>query len=488
MVGMNSLDDFNPVSVLRFGPYTFHVRQRLILNGDQPVRVGSRALDILQVLVERAGRVVTKEQLIAQVWPTSVVEEINLRVHIAALRRALGDGGNGQRYIVNVPQCGYSFIAPVHRDSAAPQPPANPPPPLHNLPARLTPVIGRDALVGSLMRLMPACRLLTITGPTGVGKSTVALRVAELLVQYFRHGVWYVDLAQVSDNSSLLEHCLHRLDSDLAGLCERHALLVLDNAEHQYAACKALIESLSGAAPRVSILVTSREPLQVSGEVLKQLPPLSMPKPVAVDDVAEAMGCPAVQLFVSRARARQHDFQLRTQDVQPLREICRQLDGLPLAIELAAAQIDALGLVGLQAHVASGLQVLSQGRRTAVPRHQSMQAALDCSYRRLSESEQRVLQRLSVFKMPFTLEAALAVVSCTRLASLRLAAIIRSLAHKSLLMEEGSGSACRYRMLNTTRRYAREQLERSGEEVELERRYARHVDQLRRVSGVRVFI
>lgn len=485
MVGMNSLDDFNPVSVLRFGPYTFHVRQRLILNGDRPVRVGSRALDILQVLVERAGRVVTKEQLIAQVWPTSVVEEINLRVHIAALRRALGDGGNGQRYIVNVPQCGYSFIAPVHRDSAAPKTPADPPP--HNLPARLIPVIGRDALVGSLMRLMPACRLLTITGPTGVGKSTVALRVAELLVQYFRHGVWHVDLAQISDDTPLLGLCLDRLGSDLAGLCERHALLVLDNAEHQDAACKALIEKFSGAAPRVSILVTSREPLQVKGEVLKQLPPLSMPKPVAVDDVAEAMGCPAVQLFVSRARARQHDFQLRAQDVQPLREICRQLDGLPLAIELAAAQIDALGLVGLHAHVANGLQVLSQGRRTAVPRHQSMQAALDCSYQRLSEPEQRVLQRLSVFKMPFTFEATLAVVCCTQLASSRLAAIITSLVHKSLLTEEGSGSACRYRMLNTTRCYAREQLERSGEKVELERRYARYIDQLRRVSGVHAF-
>lgn len=486
MVGMNSLDDFNPASVLRFGPYTFHVRQRLILNGDRPVRVGSRALDILHVLVERAGRVVSKEQLIAQVWPRSVVEEINLRVHIAALRRALGDGGNGQRYIVNVPQCGYSFIAPVHRDSAAPQTPANVSPP-HNLPARLTPVIGRDALVGSLMRHLPACRLLTITGPTGVGKSTVALRVAELLVQYFRHGVWHVDLAQISDDSSLLEHCLQRLGSDLAGLCERHVLLVLDNAEHQHAACKALVEHLLGAAPRMSILLTSREPLQVSSEVLKQLPPLSMPKPVAVDDIAEAMGCPAVQLFVSRARARQHDFQLRAQDVQPLREICRQLDGLPLAIELAAAQIDALGLVGLHAHVNNGLQVLSQGRRTAVPRHQSMQAALDCSYQRLSEPEQRVLQRLSVFKMPFTLEAALAVVSCTQLASSRLAAIITSLVHKSLLTEEGSGSACRYRMLNTTRRYAREQLERSGEGVELERRHARYVNQLRSHSGVYVF-
>ncbi|WP_332761422.1 ATP-binding protein [Pseudomonas koreensis] len=485
---MNSPNDFNLASVLRFGPFTFHVRQRLILNGDRPLRVGSRALDILQVLVERAGRVITKEQLIAQVWPTSVVEEINLRVHIAALRRALGDGGNGQRYIVNVPQCGYSFIAPVHHENAASDTFANRAPPSHNLPARLTTVIGRDALVGSLMRHVPGCRLLTITGPTGVGKSTVALRVAELLVQYFRHGVWHVDLAQISDDISLLEHCLHRLGSDLAGLCERHALLVLDNAEHQHAACKTLIETLAGAAPRVSILVSSREPLQVCGEVVTQLPPLNMPKPVAVNDVAEAMGCPAVQLFISRARARQHDFQLRAQDVQPLREICRQLDGLPLAIELAAAQIDALGVVGLHTHVANGLQVLSQGRRTAVPRHQSIKAALDSSFQRLSEPERRVFQRLSIFKLPFTLEAALAVVSCTQLASSGLAAIITSLVHKSLLTEEGSGSACRYRMLNTTRRYAREQLERSGEEVELERRHACYVNRLRSTSGVYVFI
>lgn len=486
MVAMNSLNDLNPASVLRFGPFSFHVRQRLILAGDRPVRVGSRALDILQVLVERAGRVVTKEQLIAQVWPTSVVEEINLRVHIAALRRALGDGGNGQRYIVTVPQCGYRFIAPVQRDSDAPGTLASLPPPPHNLPARLTPVIGRDALVGSLVRQMPASRLLTITGPTGVGKSTVALRVAELLLQYFRDGVWHVDLAQLSADNSLLEHCLQRLDSDLSSLCGRHALLVLDNAEHQHAACKAMTETLLQAAPRVSLLVTSREPLQVSGEVVKPLPPLGMPKPLVVDDVAEAMGCSAVQLFVSRARARQHDFQLRAQDVQPLRDICRQLDGLPLAIELAAAQVDALGLVGLHAHVANGLQVLSQGRRTAVPRHQSMQAALDCSYQRLSEPEQRLLQRLSVFKMPFTLEAALAVIGCTQLASSRLAAIIVSLAHKSLLMEEGSGSACRYRMLNTTRRYAREQLERSDEGVELERRHAHYVKQMRRTSSVHV--
>ncbi|MFJ7314611.1 ATP-binding protein [Pseudomonas sp. NPDC098747] len=480
---MNNLNDVNSAEVLRFGPYAFHLRQRLILDGDRQLRMGGRALDILQVLVEHAGRVVRKEQLIALIWPTSVVEEINLRVHIAALRRALGDGEQGQRYIVNVPQCGYSFIAPVHYDSVAQEVFERLPPAQHNLPARLTPVTGRDALVGGMVRRLPLCRLMTVTGPAGVGKTTVALRVAELLLQHFRDGVWLVDLAQIDVETPLLEHLLRTLECDFSTLCARHALLVLDNCEHRREACKAMVETLLNAAPQLVILATSREALQTSLETLQHLPPLNVPKRSAVDCVAQAMGYPAVQLFVSRARARQHDFSLREQDLHTVREICRQLDGLPLAIELAAAQIDALALVGLHAQVANGLQLLNHGRRTAVPRHQSMQAALDWSYQRLSEQEQRVLQRLSVFKLAFTLEAALGVISCPQLAPSKLAAVIERLVQKSLLAVEQGAVAGRYRMLNTTRRYAREQLERSGEGVDLERRHARYISRVRQVSG-----
>lgn len=483
---MDSLIDLNTASVLHFGPYAFHLRQRLILDGDRPLRMGGRALDILQVLVERAGRVVRKEQLIALVWPTSVVEEINLRVHIAALRRALGDGENGQRYIVNVPQCGYSFIAPVRCDSAAQVVFEGLQTPQHNLPARLTSVTGRDSLVGGLVRQMPLCRLMTVTGAAGVGKSTVALRVAELLLQYYRDGVWQIDLSLIDDDTPLLDHVLHTLESDLPGLSTRHALLLLDNCDHRSDACRAAVETLLEAAPRLSILATSREALQVSLETLKCVPPLTLPKRSAGDCLTEAMGHSAVQLFVSRARARQHDFRLREQDVKAVLQICRQLDGLPLAIELAAAQIDALALVGLQAQMPHGLQVLSHGRRTAVPRHQSMQAALDWSYQRLSEQEQIVLQRLSVFKMAFTLEAALAVISCPQLPSSPLAALIEGLARKSLLVVERGGSARRYRMLNTTRCYARAQLERSGEEIDLERRHTRYINRIRRASDVHV--
>jgi predicted ATPase/DNA-binding winged helix-turn-helix (wHTH) protein len=483
---MDSLIDLNTASVLHFGPYAFHLRQRLILDGDRPLRMGGRALDILQVLVERAGRVVRKEQLIALVWPTSVVEEINLRVHIAALRRALGDGENGQRYIVNVPQCGYSFIAPVRCDSAAQVVFEGLQTPRHNLPARLTPVAGRDSLVGGLVRKMPLCRLMTVTGAAGVGKSTVALRVAELLLQYYRDGVWQVDLSLIDGDTSLLDQVLRILECDLTGLSTRHALLLLDNCDHHRDACRAAVETLLEAAPRLSILATCREALYVSLETLQYVPPLAIPKRSTADCITEAMGHSSVQLFVSRARARQHDFRLREQDVKVVVEICRQLDGLPLAIELAAAQIDALALVGLQAQMAHGLQVLSHGRRTAVPRHQSMQAAFDWSYQRLSEQEQRVLQRLSVFKMAFTLEAALAVISCPQLAPQRLAVIIEGLALKSLLTVERGGSTGRYRMLNTTRCYAHGQLERSGEGIELERRHARYIKRIRRTSDVHV--
>jgi predicted ATPase/DNA-binding winged helix-turn-helix (wHTH) protein len=483
---MDSLIDLNTASVLHFGPYAFHLRQRLILDGDRPLRMGGRALDILQVLVERAGRVVRKEQLIALVWPTSVVEEINLRVHIAALRRALGDGENGQRYIVNVPQCGYSFIAPVRCDSAAQVVFEGLQTPRHNLPARLTPVAGRDSLVGGLVRKMPLCRLMTVTGAAGVGKSTAALRVAELLLQYYRDGVWQVDLSLIDGDTSLLDQVLRILECDMTGLSTRHALLLLDNCDHHRDACTAAVETLLEAAPRLSILATCREALHVSLETLQYVPPLAIPKRSTADCITEAMGHSSVQLFVSRARARQHDFRLREQDVKVVVEICRQLDGLPLAIELAAAQIDALALVGLQAQMAHGLQVLSHGRRTAVPRHQSMQAAFDWSYQRLSEQEQRVLQRLSVFKMAFTLEAALAVISCPQLAPQRLAVIIEGLALKSLLTVERGGSTGRYRMLNTTRCYAHGQLERSGEGIELERRHARYIKRIRRTSDVHV--
>jgi predicted ATPase/DNA-binding winged helix-turn-helix (wHTH) protein len=471
---MNSHYDLNPASVLRFGPYAFHLRQRLILDGDRQLRMGGRALDILQVLVERAGRVVSKEQLIALVWPTSVVEEINLRVHIAALRRALRDGENGQRYIVNVPQCGYSFIAPVHYDSTAQLVFEHLQAPQHNLPARLTPVTGRDALVGSLVRQLPLCRMMTITGAAGVGKTTLALRVAELLLEHFCDGVWRVDLASFDNSTPLLDAVLDRLETDFATLTQRHALLVLDNCEHMRERCQALVQHLLDAAPRLSVLATSREALRVNLETLQPLRPLTVPKSSELISVEEAMSYSAVQLFVSRARTRQQGFMLREQDLKAVCAICRRLDGLPLAIELAVTQIDALALVGLQAQLGNCLQLLSHGRRTAVPRHRTLKAALDWGYQGLNDAEQLALQRLSVFPKAFTLDDALVVVTCTNLPAQVLVAVVAQLVAKSLLcVERGSGIA-RYRMLNTTRSYAREQWLSQAQRADIEQRHARY--------------
>ncbi|MHA3736942.1 ATP-binding protein [Pseudomonas sp. Eth.TT006] len=455
---MNSLTDLSAASVLCFGPFAFHLRQRLVLDGDRQLRMGGRALDILQVLVERAGQTVSKEQLIALVWPDSVVAEINLRVHIAALRRALRDGENGQRYIVNVPQCGYCFIAPVHGQSVAQVVFETLQAPQHNLPARLTPVIGRDSLVGSFVRQMPLCRLMTLTGPAGVGKSTVALRAAELLLQHYRDGVWYFDLSATEHVPSLLDQLLCTLDTTFDALASRHALLVLDNGERRRESCRALVDRLLLTAPRLALLVTSREPLKADLETLQAIAPLTFPDALFPGSVDEVMGYPAVQLLVSRARARQHDFCLREQDVPIVCDICQRLDGLPLAIELAAAQVDALALVGLQTQLDNGLRLLSHGRRTAVPRLQSMNAALDWSYQDLRTSEQRVLQRLSVFLTPFTEQAALRVLDGEHLT-----AIIERLAAKSWLTVERGAGPVRYRMLNTIRSYVREQLEVSDE-------------------------
>ena len=488
---MNSLRDVSSEAVLRFGPYAFYLGQRLVMEGDRPLRLGGRALDVLQVLVEHAGAVVSKEELIAQVWPCSVVEEINLRVHIAALRRALGDGQNGQCYIVNIPQRGYSFVAPVqHLPQPACFPSETVQKPPHNLPTRLTPITGRDAIVGSLVRQLPVRGFMTLVGPCGIGKTTVALRVAELLLPHYRHGVWLVDLAAIDDPAQVTDHLTRTLGLEvgtpLETLSQRHALLVLDNCEHLLERCKTLVETLRQSMPRLSILATSREPLKAAGETVSRLPPLAVPPVSALRSVAEVMGYSALQLFVSRAQARQQGFALREQDLKVIREICRRLDGLPLAIELATAQIDALALVGLQAQLGNCFELLSQGRRTAVPRHQTLKAALDWSYERLTALEQTVLQRLAVFKTTFTQDAAIAVISCDRLPVADVIKVLESLASKSLLSMEQGGGVTRYRLLNTTRIYALEKLELSGEMRAFEMRYAGYVSQTRRASSGQV--
>ncbi|MEE5129524.1 winged helix-turn-helix domain-containing protein [Pseudomonas alliivorans] len=464
--------------VLRFGPYVFHVRQRQILREGEPLRLGGRALDILLVLIERAGSVVEKEALIAQVWPDSFVEEINLRVQIAALRRALGDG---QRYIETLPQRGYRFVAPVHRAAKSERPELACAP--NNLPVRLTHVVGRDEVVGKLVRQLPAKRFITLTGAGGIGKSTVACRVAERLVSRYQDGVCVIDFSVVDNEQALAvclagllqrdgEPCLSSLTAELA---QGRRLLIADNCETIDDGCRQWVGALLTRSGELAVLATSRRPLDLQDERLFPLEPLTVPPASAQLSVEQGLAYPAVQLFVSRAQACQQGLVLRDRDMKVMGELCRKLDGVPLALELAAAQINAFALVGLHARLDQCFQWLTQGRRTAVPRHQSLRASLDWSHQCLSLREQALLRRLAVFDKAFTSESAVDVIGCDGLDAHSVWEALVQLERHSWLSSVPGVGVSRYRLAHTTRLYGLEKLEDAGELQTFTARHARHV-------------
>src|SRR5215471_8239339 len=375
--------------VLAFGPFRLLPVQRLLLEGERPIRLGSRALEILVALVERSGEVVGKEELIARVWPTTVVEETALRVHVAALRKVLG-GESGARYVENVSGRGYRFVAPLTR--------LDDDPPEHvrrmeaaerrsRLPAPLSRMVGRGDVVSALAERLLQQRLVTLIGPGGMGKTTVAIATAERLSASYEHGVCFVDLATITDRllvpgtlASVLGLAVHSNDpmpALAAFLASRHLLIVIDNCEHLIEATAALAEKLLRAAPSVHVLATSREPLRADGEWVQRLPPLSIPPPPASLAAAEALTFSAIELFTERAMASVDNFKLDDTDVPVVADLCRRLDGIPLAIEFAAARLDLFGLRGLAVRLEDCLQLFTRGRRTALPRHKTLRAMLD---------------------------------------------------------------------------------------------------------------
>jgi DNA-binding winged helix-turn-helix (wHTH) protein len=330
---------------ISFGRFRLLAARRLLLEGEKPVRLGSRAFDILATLVERAGEVVSKQELIARAWPQTFVEEANLKIQVSALRRALGDGQGGHRYVVTVPGRGYNFVSPVRlqEPTQVPLPPTIAPAGVHNLPLAVTRMIGRDEAVAALVSRLSRQRLVTIVGPGGIGKTTVALAVAERMIANYEHGVWLVDLAPlgyphlvpsaVATVLGLEMRTEDPLPGLVAGLRDRRMLLVLDNCEHVIDAAAGLAAAVLGGAPGVNILATSREPLGVAGECGYRLGPLGSPKPSASLTAAEVEVFPAVQLFVERVTAIVEDFALTDANAPLVVEICWRLDCLPLAIE-----------------------------------------------------------------------------------------------------------------------------------------------------------
>ncbi|WP_119271181.1 ATP-binding protein [Taklimakanibacter deserti] len=479
-----------PPGVFEFGPFRLLPARKLLLLSDQPVRLGSRALDILIMLVERSGELVGKDEIIARVWPNTFVEEGSLRVHVAAIRRALGDGQAGKRYIANVPGRGYQFLAQVER--AAGQPAAGQPSPAsgagQGLPLSLARIVGRDDTVRLIAARLVQSRFITIVGPGGIGKTTVALAVVDALAQSFADGARFVDLAPIG-NSGLVASAVAsalglpiRTDdpaTDLAAaLADRKMLIVLDSCEHVTETAALLAEALRKGAPGVHLLATSREPLRAEGERVHRLSPLATPLSPAGLTAAQALAFPAIQLFVERAAASLDGFTLSDSDTPLVVDICRRLDGIALAIEIVAGRVDTFGIAGIAELLNYRFGLLLRGRRTALPRHQTLSSAIDWSYTLLPEWERVIFRRFAVFAGGATLPSASAVTAKADMAASDAVEAIANLVAKSLVTADVMGTTARYRLLDTTRAYAREKLIESGELEPFTRRHAEHYKEL----------
>ncbi|WP_170937058.1 MULTISPECIES: winged helix-turn-helix domain-containing protein [Rhodomicrobium] len=449
-----------------FGPFRLLVAERALFSAGHPVAVGGRALDLLLLLLENAGELVRKEALIARAWPGTHVEEATLRVQIASLRRALGDGRGELRYIQNESGRGYRFVAAVTQEAGKPflsqldavLSEGHPSP----LPMPISRIIGRDEIIASLAAQLPERRFLSLVGLGGIGKTTVALAVAHRLAAGYRDGVCLVDLAPLDHSAAIPAAIANALmlpdysscKSLLAFLRDKHMLILLDNCEHLIGGAARAAEMLLGAAPHVHLLTTSREPLRADGEWVHRLPMLDVPPGDVALSAQEALSYPAVALFVERASACA-GFEFGEEDVAGIVALCRKLRGCTLSIQLAAANIDVFGLSELIAGGAERLELLSCGRRTAPPRQQTIRASLDWSYRLLRPVEKIVLYRLAACARPFGLGLAVALASCEEISPDDVIEALAELAAKSMILPSLVDGQVLYRLPEVSHGYVR---------------------------------
>lgn len=453
-------------TIYRFGRFELRPNQRRLLNDGRPVELGHRAIDVLLALVERAGQLVTKDQLLDLVWPGVVVEENNLQVQVSALRKILGATA-----IATSAGRGYCFtleLTPGSESSSLPETPR------HNLPSQLTSFIGHDDDLEEYAALLEQTRLLTLTGIGGCGKTRLAIELAKRVLQSFPDGVWYVDLASLMDAervtltvATLLgireENDRRMVDTLCDRLAGKQMLLVLDNCEHLVAACAALVQRVIGAASGVRVLAASREGLSVAGERTVTVRSLSFPPPGSKLDPGAPDACEAVRLFVERARLLVPKFSLGDDSRDAVAEICRRLDGIPLAVELAAARVKVLTVEEIRARLDDRFRLLAGGSKTAMARQRTLLATIQWSYDHLAPDQQQLLQRLSVFVGGWTL------VSATRVAAEQLDEyavldVLTRLVEQSLVTTNRvEGGTTRYTMLETVRQYAQDRLDESGD-------------------------
>ncbi len=469
------------MEILKFGPFQLIVGQRLLLNGGVPLRLGSRALDILIALTAKAGEVVSKDELIAAAWPDTFVEEVNLRVHIGALRKALGDDDGAARFISNVPGRGYCFIATLTVET--PVDVANHSAVSADLPHAFDRMVGRDAALQLLIEKLVAHRLTTVVGTGGIGKTTLAVAAAHASRTQYRDGVIYVDLTAAQDRLQVFSNIASvmgrpgRSDDVLADILQpletQQFLMVLDGCEHVLSAVVEFVEAVLGRTERVVIIATSREPLRVPGESVFRLGPLDVPPEGVPLTAVDCLRYSSVQLFVDRASSVLGGYTFSDQDAEVIADICRRVDGIALAIELAAGRVDSIGIRGLAKALDRRFEILTRTEDTAKHRHQTLRAMLDWSYLVLSERDRLAFRYLSVFIGEFTLDAARQVIP-------DVAALndtrdrLNSLVSKSIVIVDVGGTEVHYRLLDTTRLYGLEKLDEHAERGDAARRHAEY--------------
>jgi predicted ATPase/DNA-binding winged helix-turn-helix (wHTH) protein len=453
-----------------------------------PVPIGGRAFEVIEVLARSAGELVTKDELMNRIWPGAIVTENTLQVHAAAVRKALGpyrtllktEAGRGYRLLGKWTR--------RHDEARSPDTPQQvrmtEETPATNLPANVMRLVGRSSAILRLQDLVSAHRVVTLTGPGGIGKTTLALEVSRRIRNEFEDGAWLVELASLSDAdlvaSAVAEILGLKLESRTVSpeavaraIGRKKLLLILDNCEHVIDAAAALTEMVVRLCPHATVLATSREVLRIAGEHTYRVPSLEVP----ADDRADAdriLGHSAPELFIARAKELGADFLSHTESLPTIAAICRQLDGIPLAIEFAAAQAATLGVAQVAAALRDRFVLLTSGRRTALPRHRTLRATFDWSYQLLPAGEQLLLRWLSVFPSGFSLAAAMEILASRQTAS-PVVDGISGLVSKSLLNVDETAAVVTYRMLETTREYAYKKLAETGEAHAAAQRHALYV-------------
>lgn len=446
----------------RFGAAVLDPPRRTLVIDGAPVAITARAFDLLVLLVERAGSLVRKDEIFDRVWPGVVVEENNLQVQISMLRKALGSG-----VIETVPGSGYRF-APGVEVSEGDDRPAT----CSNLPIPLTRFVGDRARIDQCARLLGDSRLMTLTGAGGLGKTRLSIETANACLGRYAGGVWFVDLASIMDPLLVPQAVALALGvAEQAGervvgtsqrfIKDRRVLLILDNCEHLLRSCADFVVSLLRGCAKLTILTTSREPLHVQGESVYPMSALSVPSLATPSRADAALRFDAVRLFVERATAVRPDFRLTDGNARAVCEICARVDGIPLAIELAAARVRTLPAQDIAERLGDRFRLLTNRDSTAPSRQQTLRSTIDWSYDLLDESEKVLLQRLAVFGGGWTLPAAEAVCAGGDLAADAVVDAHGHLVDKSLVTADTESR--RYAMLDTIHQYALERLEASGE-------------------------